>query len=173
MPVRLKCPSCGVFLTVSDAAPAMLTCPKCLAKIRNDAAHQVPMPLAPLRVLPLDEQVARDSKFSASVAIPVVVMVIIGVGLLVIGGSGHATGFSAVMILAAMGLLVLAAVMSAQAMLGPKPKIDQPPQPTGVSGGMPYQDSGSRVLNYRTAPASSAQGCHSAGMWIQASVGVI
>src|SRR5215471_18300370 len=118
MPVRLKCPSCGVFLTVSDAAPAVLTCPKCLAKIRNDAAHQVPMPLAPLRVLPLDEQVARDSKFSVSVAIPVAVMVVIGVGLLVIGGSGT-SGLSAVMVLAAMGLLGVAAVMTAQTMVGP------------------------------------------------------
>src|SRR5262245_32310015 len=125
MPVRLKCPSCGVFLTVSDAAPAVLTCPKCLAKVRNDAAHQVPMPVAPLRVLPLDDQVRRDSKFSASVAIPVVVMVLIGVGLLVIGGSAPATGFSVVMILGAMGLLVLAAVMAAQSMMGPRVKIEQ------------------------------------------------
>ena len=53
--IKVVCPRCGRRLTVSANAPARLTCPSCLARIdRPDP------PPAPMRVLPLEDEVKRD-----------------------------------------------------------------------------------------------------------------
>jgi ribosomal protein S27E len=55
---RLECPSCGQTLTVSDAAPSQLTCPKCLAKLINPGAMSGGAARA---VIPVEVETSRDN----------------------------------------------------------------------------------------------------------------
>jgi hypothetical protein len=95
MPRRLTCPTCGVTLTVSDAAPARLTCPKCLGRIDNPSAGKV-LPAPPLRVIPVDEETRFDSK--VSIAMIVLVTALVVVGSLIMLSTLDAPGFTLVVL---------------------------------------------------------------------------
>src|SRR5437773_5247613 len=99
MPARLICPFCRRTLTVSDNAPAKLTCPHCLAKLSNPLAGVTatpapsprPTPLLPLPVpvIPVDDQVAGDTRNTHIIFIALLVLLTGGAVLsaVTIGGS--------------------------------------------------------------------------------------
>ena len=72
MPLHLVCPGCQQRLIIRDDSPPTVTCPECLALIRNPAtsppsesmaSSEVPAPpvrAAPLPVIPLDQEVSED-----------------------------------------------------------------------------------------------------------------
>ena len=59
---RITCPRCGRQLTVTENAPAQVTCPVCLAALVNPASPLSGVP-RPVPVIPLDRQVARDTRW--------------------------------------------------------------------------------------------------------------
>jgi hypothetical protein len=64
MPIHVVCPACETMLALSDAAPARLTCPRCLAQFENPASAR-PGQATPLRVIPVaptERQFVQDSK---------------------------------------------------------------------------------------------------------------
>src|SRR4051794_35033120 len=79
----VTCPRCGQRLTVSDHAPPVLTCPRCVARVPNPHARvaggteaaDVPFatrvsgspPPLPRHVLPFEHQVERDARRSSYV----------------------------------------------------------------------------------------------------------
>src|SRR4051812_2275391 len=79
--ITVVCPGCGRSLTVSDAAPMRLTCPRCLTKIDRPASSAPTSARTPMRVLPLDEQAGRDSKLGSTALVPLGALVAIGLFL--------------------------------------------------------------------------------------------
>jgi hypothetical protein len=59
---RITCPRCGQQLTVTESAPPRVTCPVCLAALVNPASPYSGVP-RPVPVIPLDHQVARDTRW--------------------------------------------------------------------------------------------------------------
>jgi hypothetical protein len=59
---RITCPRCGQQLTVTENAPPRVTCPVCLAALVNPASPHSGVP-RPVPVIPLDRQVARDTRW--------------------------------------------------------------------------------------------------------------
>jgi hypothetical protein len=106
MPIRVVCPACGTYLTVSESAPMILTCPRCLAKIQRPAASvHVPPPI-PIRALPLDDEVQGD----ANVALPVIILIsiLIVLGLIIMAMSAPPELKSTVSVV--VGALVILAI---------------------------------------------------------------
>ena len=81
---QLMCPRCQTKLTVSDAAPKLLTCPRCLAQLINPYAMEPSTQSAPRRVIPLEQQISRDQSLSRGGLIAIMVLLAIG-GLVMIG----------------------------------------------------------------------------------------
>ena len=66
----VTCPRCGRWLTVSESAPRVLSCPICLARIENPqgwagGSTPPPLPLRPLRVIPIEQQVHQDASVAS------------------------------------------------------------------------------------------------------------
>ena len=94
MPQHLVCPGCQQRLIIRDGSPATLTCPNCLALIRNpDVLSSAPPPpppegvgsaapaqaaVAPLPVIPLDQEVNDD--FQGAVRNLVVLSIVVMAG---------------------------------------------------------------------------------------------
>src|SRR5439155_5387612 len=63
----VTCPRCGRWLTVSESAPPVLSCPICLARIENPQAQAPramppPIPNQPRWVIPIEHQVHTDAR---------------------------------------------------------------------------------------------------------------
>src|SRR3954447_12357331 len=84
MPVA-TCPRCALRLTVSYSAPAWLTCPHCLAKVDNRAGASAGRP-APVPVIPIEQEVARDDRLITWGIVAVVIAMAIGLILLAMNG---------------------------------------------------------------------------------------
>src|SRR5690349_18929372 len=89
----VQCPTCDLQWNIPDDAPRIITCPRCLAALNNPylaaeapSTTQVPAPSAvstpsrppPLRVLPIETQVQRDSRVSAIGTIVIAVIILFG-----------------------------------------------------------------------------------------------
>jgi DNA-directed RNA polymerase subunit RPC12/RpoP len=109
MPATLQCPSCGKTLTVSDAAPPRLTCPRCLAKIINDRPRS--MPHAARAVLPVDDQADRDSRITRAAVIAVLILLVGGAVALIPTARSAGVGptFWIVLIVSIFGILAAVA----------------------------------------------------------------
>ena len=70
------CPQCGQRVTVSAAAPPILTCPTCLAKLDNPLAQV--SPAMPRPVIPLEYQVERDTRAATATVIVLCTLLIVG-----------------------------------------------------------------------------------------------
>jgi hypothetical protein len=147
MAVQVHCPVCRTQLTVSDLAPETLTCPRCLTKIRRPAVPP-PLPLAgspaaPLRALPLDEEVERDGSLVRKMIIGIVLLIVAGSGLISLaGGSAEAT--IAIFLCGAIIVAVTFAITAA-----PKPPPASPAIFEDRLDPGPAAD-GPRQLEYRT-----------------------
>ena len=60
---RITCLQCGNELTVTEIAPPRVSCPRCLAALDNPASLM--SPTRPVPVIPLDQQVERDTHWSS------------------------------------------------------------------------------------------------------------
>jgi hypothetical protein len=149
MPARLKCPTCGVTLTVSDAAPARLTCPKCLGRVENPSAGKS-LPAPPMRVIPIDQETQFDAKVSIAMIILVTALVV--VGCLIMLSTLDAPGLTVVVL--TLVLAVGAAAVARVALRGG-------PKSVAVPGPSPYESQApgsSRTLHYSSIrPEESAR----------------
>jgi hypothetical protein len=104
----LVCPRCGQRLTVSEFAPRTLVCPRCLGVVLNPAGL-TPAEFAmrpPVRVLPLDYEVRRDSRTSSVMLF--LMAAVLGIGAwLTFQGSG-VSQVSLALLAACVGVLVTA-----------------------------------------------------------------
>ena len=72
---NFACPGCGTNLITSDISPPVLTCPRCFSRVNNpffDSAKQG----APVPVIPLEQQVTSDSRWSRWLVFGMVVLFI-------------------------------------------------------------------------------------------------
>ena len=81
---RVQCPRCGRGMVISDRAPAQITCPSCLTRI--DVATAIQPPPVPMRVIPLEYEVARDIRKSRAGMIALGVIVSVGFVLMWLPG---------------------------------------------------------------------------------------
>jgi hypothetical protein len=139
MPI-LTCPSCGTRLTVSPSAPRRLTCPRCLAPVENPAAGQ----RAPLPVIPLDEQVQRDTRISDAGVVVICVLVLVGVLTLLSAAFVPAESRPALRVM--IGFMVAGTIVGAWLVLW-KPKQTQ--SRTDDTSYPPDDASASPILHYR------------------------
>jgi hypothetical protein len=79
----VKCPRCELRWNIDDYAPPVITCPRCLAALSNPFT-ETQFPGArppPLPVLPIEHQIARDSRTN-SVGL-IVLSLIVALGIVV------------------------------------------------------------------------------------------
>jgi hypothetical protein len=102
---KLICPRCRRLLTVSDAAPAVVTCPGCLARIERASAEAPPQRVLP--VIPVDAQADRDGRIAIAVLWTIGALVCAGVVMMAVR-SGVGGGLPCVVLgFGGVALLVL------------------------------------------------------------------
>src|SRR3954469_2620931 len=109
---RLKCPVCDLEWSTLNGAAPLITCPRCLTAVSNPnaASHATSPPPLPMRVLPLEHEVKRDSRAGTVGFIVVAGVIIVGMfGVLVAGAEGAGTGKIVVL---TMAVVTLAAVIA-------------------------------------------------------------
>jgi hypothetical protein len=89
MAATIKCQWCGQHVSVGEGSPKVLTCPTCLAKIRNPVLN--PMPPAEREtlarpVIPLEEQVHADHRAASAIVLLICVVVAVGTTMLFMSG---------------------------------------------------------------------------------------
>jgi hypothetical protein len=110
MPTRLFCPTCGRALTVSDNAPAQLTCPNCLARLHNPTAGQV----RPLPVIPVDQEAQFDAARTTGLFYGLVGLLAVGTVLSIVNFGGASAIFNLVVAGALIGLIVLGLIVQSR-----------------------------------------------------------
>jgi hypothetical protein len=90
---QIMCPRCQTNLTISDTAPRLLTCPRCIAQLINPYAADAPPQTAPRPVIPLEQQVSRDQSLSRGGLIAMMVLLTIG-GLVLIAVRSKVESFA-------------------------------------------------------------------------------
>ena len=138
MPTRLICPSCGRALTVSDYAPAKLTCPNCLRKLDNPNFGQV----RPMPVIPVDDEVAADTRNTRIIFIALVVLLAVGAILSASTVGGSTAIFHVLILCVIFGLLMTGYFLTRRREQKPLP--NPPPLPE-----MSYGPGGVPILPYR------------------------
>ena len=115
--ITLVCPHCGAKLTVSPAAPRVVTCPRCLYRLLNpqggeadtaSTAATLPAPPLPMRVLPLETQAHSDT--SATIAMLLVLVVLLAVGAF-LSATTMGIGSAAFNVLLVLLILTFAAIV--------------------------------------------------------------
>jgi hypothetical protein len=151
--VTVTCPGCGRSLTVSDAAPMRLTCPRCLTKIDRPASTSATAN-KPMHVLPLDEQARRDSKLGSTALVPLGAVVAIGLFLALSSANLPFLGaIVAVLVLVAAVLLAIAQTANREIKKTPPgPRTSYPLPPP-----MP-QGTGPNVIDYRRPRPGGGRG---------------
>jgi hypothetical protein len=81
--VRITCPRCGQELTVTENAPPQVSCPRCLAALVNPASPHSGM--RPIPVIPLDQQVERDTRWVTYLTYGVLALLVVSVVLTIAG----------------------------------------------------------------------------------------
>jgi len=158
------CQWCGTALSIAENAPRVLTCPKCLAKIRNPhlltandeqraalrAQAQPPPPALPRPVIPIEEQTTRDLRGLRFAGAIFALLVVAGATVAGMGFSPPTEkrlwfyGFLVLTALVAFGL-----TLPLPYPLGPRRKLET------VRYG---PTDSSRVLNYGTSTAERSAG---------------
>jgi hypothetical protein len=135
-------------LTVSDAAPMQLTCPRCLAKIQRPtsvpAAQRVPVP-----AIPLDEEAKRDSRLAFGILLLIGIFVCVGVWVAM--GATNAPAADSVAFAAVLVILVVVIILAAVALGPPKPAKTPPPLPPARA----WEDS-DKILQYSSIRRSDS-----------------
>ena len=145
-----RCPTCDLVWNVRDDAPRVITCPRCLAALNNPYASTQPAPAPstgakppPLRVMPLEHQVKRDTRVGAVGIVVVLLIVVFGVlSLLAAGVSGAKEG---TFLLIGVGITVAASV--AGIIFALKSKRAPTVSAVGISGNVSSTSTGA-VLDY-------------------------
>lgn len=140
---RITCPRCGQELTVTEAAPPQVSCPRCLAALVNPASPYSGVP-RPVPVLPLDQQVAHDTRTGTYLTYGLIAL--IAVGSLFTFLSGTARNGTFILLLAgglATFLYFLGQIRADTAATPSEPSADSYSDPSRDPG--PGQ---SRVLEY-------------------------
>src|SRR5205823_3302935 len=116
------------LLTVSDAAPAVVTCPGCLAKIERATAEAPPRHALP--VIPVDAQADRDGRVAIAVLWTIAALVCAGVVMMGIR-SGVGGGLPCLVIgFGGVALLVLFLRSGRwETALSGNPSLEPPPLP--------------------------------------------
>ena len=90
MATTINCQWCGQRMSIGDGAPKVLTCPRCLSKIRNPELNPPPLPApreAPPRpVIPLEEQVHTDHRAASAIVLLICVVLAAGITMLFMSG---------------------------------------------------------------------------------------
>jgi hypothetical protein len=132
---KLTCPTCGSILTVSDNAPAQVTCPRCLQQVATSQGEDSVRPLA---VLPLQREADVDETASAGASVAVAVLLGIGACALFVAGRPASGLFViAVIFVIVMALVTRGPFRRRSAVLGNASDESDPAQ---------------RVLAYRSPP---------------------
>ncbi len=135
-------------MTVSDAAPMQLTCPRCLAKIQRPAsvpaAQRVPVP-----AIPLDEEAKRDSRLAFGILLLIGIFVCVGVWVAM--GAINAPAADSVAFAAVLVILVVVIILAAVALGPPKPAKTPPPLPPARA----WEDS-DKILQYSSIRRSDS-----------------
>jgi hypothetical protein len=84
---QVMCPRCHTKLTISDSAPRLLTCPRCVSQLINPYAGDPAAQTAPRRVIPVEQQVSRDQSLSRGGLAAMMVLLTIG-GIMMISRMG-------------------------------------------------------------------------------------
>ena len=138
MPIRLICPTCGCALTVSDHAPAQLTCPNCLARVTNPMAGEV----QPLPVIPVDQEASADAILTKRIFIALVALLGIGVVISMVTVGGSAGLFNLVVAAVVIGIIALG-------LYGPSLRRKPPPAtPAGMESPQPLAPGQPPLLPY-------------------------
>jgi hypothetical protein len=121
------------LLTVSDAAPPVVTCPGCLARIER-ATAEAPPPRA-LPVIPVDAQADRDSKLAVIALWVIGALVCAGVIITAARsvGAGGSAGSLICLVIGLGGVAVLVLFLRSNRsdkLLSGEPAIAPPPLPT-------------------------------------------
>ena len=143
---KLICPRCRRVLTVSDAAPPVVTCPGCLAKIERATAEAPPQRVLP--VIPVDAQAERDSRVTVIALWLIGALVCAGVILMAARSVGAGGGGGSLLCLV-IGLGGVAALVMflrssrSDTLLSGEPAMQPPPLPiaqpvTGRPGVLEY-----------------------------------
>ena len=96
---HITCPRCGESLTLSENAPPLVTCPRCLAALVNPAS-----PLSgvrPVPVIPLDRQVERDTRIGTWVLISLLGLLTVA-AIVTFGARDAAGGVFMLIVMAAL-----------------------------------------------------------------------
>jgi hypothetical protein len=148
---QLMCPRCQTKLTVSDTAPRLLTCPRCVAQLINPYATDPSTQIAPRPVIPLERQVSRDQSAGRGALIAIMILLAIG-GIVMVGAMDLGTvGRILTLVLltgAAAGLVMigLRSKSEAEALSSVTKSIPQPPPiPSQLSYRSYQQESDGRV----------------------------
>ena len=162
---RVMCPVCGHSLVVPEDAPPRVSCPVCLAEVVNPVwSPDVTPHLRP--VLPLDTQVARDTK--AITVITVVLLAVLGAAAFVTNWVGDWRGFQLVLLLA-IGVSICAFVLGGwRKAAQPTPQIPTEPTAAGALASTAQPYAGSTVLEYgvpRGTRPSASTGAVAAGFF--------
>src|SRR4051794_14753804 len=126
--MQITCPSCGQSLTVSDAAPSQLTCPRCLAKLINPGAMTAGAARA---VIPVEVEASRDA-WAAKLGIIGLIALLAFAAVVGIGRSGAralAEPALHVVLLAVVGTLIWAGVRMLMSGKTTGDVVDSPPAP--------------------------------------------
>jgi ribosomal protein S27E len=118
--ITLICPHCGSRLTVSPAAPKVVTCPRCLYRLINPQGGQpqtvtaasLPAPPLPMKVLPLETQAHRDSGITVSMMIVLVVLLAVGAFISAATAGIESAMFNFILVLLLMGFTATVIVSS-------------------------------------------------------------
>jgi hypothetical protein len=112
----VQCPRCDLRWNIPDEAPRTITCPRCLAALNNPyiasaappaaaTSGDKPPPLPIRRVIPIDQQVHRDTKGSNAGLVVLVIIVAVGIlGLFISIGQGASVSVEGI-----IGLVAIAA----------------------------------------------------------------
>ena len=162
---RITCPRCALALSVSERAPRLISCPRCLSPLVNPAstaADPGTTAVVPVPVLPLDEQVGRDMRVGKWLLVALTAL--LGVALLLTLGSGDGRG--ALFVLLLLGGLGAFTFLFA-GVRGSPPRADAggpalpPPLPT-ADGRPMLEYGGARPLRPPASAAAVAAGFFSA-----------
>ena len=110
MPV-MTCPNCGTRLAVDSSAAMAFTCPQCLQRVEVRSAGSAG--LAPLPVIPVEQQVGRDH-FGSMVAL-LLFAILLMVGIYTATNWSHTFKGGQILLLIGVGVVLLVGISVALA----------------------------------------------------------
>lgn len=139
MPQEVACPRCTVRLLIREGSPLRMTCPRCLGLIINPQA----LAGGPLQVLPLEREVAADSRATS------IGLLALGILLIVIAIVALMTAQTVLI----PGFLFLGGIGAGWASFATRSKSNAEPSTAGESTPLSHYPPDDRFLAYQSQQA--------------------